>query len=306
MRQHGVIARDQLVSLGLGRGAIARRVATHRLHRVHRGVYAVGHSHLDARGRLMAAVLACGAGALASHRSGAWLWGFWGGASSRPDVTAAGRNRTGGADIVLHQPRSLHLDDRAVREGIPVTTVARTLLDLAEVVTLRQLERAFEDAERLRLLDLRAIEALRGRSTGRHGLRALDRVMGDLEPSSPDARSELEHAFVQLCRDAGLPLPAMNVSVAGFEVDALWPMERLVVELDGYAFHRSRTAFESDRARDAHLQLAGHRVIRLTYRRLVDDPDGVAGLLRSLLVGMTSPGGDTRRSGVPVIASQAE
>lgn len=277
------------MSLGVGRGSIARRMEAGRLHPLHRGVYAVGHARLSARGRLMAAVLACGDGALASHRSAGREWGFWRAASSRPDVTALRRSRAGIPGIVLHQTRALHPDDRVVRDGIPLTSVARTLFDMAEAVSLRRLRQAFEDAERLRLLDLRAVDAVRGRSTGRHGLWAVGLVLGDLGPSVPDTRSELERAFVQLCRDTGLPLPATNVSVAGFEADALWPQERLVVELDGYAFHRSRTAFENDRVRDAGLQLAGHRVVRVTHRRLLDDPDEVAGTIRSLLVPSSIP-----------------
>lgn len=282
-RQHGVIAWRQLVELGFGRGAIRHRLATGRLHRVHLGVYAVGHPHIAGHGRWMAAVLACGDGALLSHRSAAALWGFASAAGSRVHVAATGRSRRGQPGIALHQVRRLHPDDRAVRDAIPVTAVARTLLDLAEVVGPRQLQRAFEEAERLRLLDVRAISWLLERSPGRHGLRSLGALLSHHCGPLPETRSELERSFVNLCGDAGLPLPSVNVKVADLEVDAVWPDRRLVVELDGYAFHRTRAAFERDRARDAELQLAGYRVLRVTARRLVDEPTAVAETIRLLL-----------------------
>jgi hypothetical protein len=173
-RQHGVVAYRQLLELGFGRRAIQSRVARGRLHRVHLAVYAVGHSALSGDGRLLAAVLACGPGALLSH---------WSDAVGEPPAT----------------------------------------------------------------------------------------------------RSELERRFLELCREAGLPRPAVNVVAAGFEVDALWPTQRLVVELDGHAFHGNRAAFERDRVRDAELQLAGYRVLRLTHRRLKDESATVARTVAALL-----------------------
>jgi predicted transcriptional regulator of viral defense system len=282
-QQHGVIARRQLVELGLGRGAIRHRLAAGRLHRIHPGTYAVGHPHVTDRGRWMAAVLAFGDDALLSHRSAAAVWGFGSGAGSRIDVTALGRSRHGLPGVVLHQVRRLDPRDRAVRDRLPVTSVARTLLDLAEVVQARQLERSFEEAERLHLLDLAAILRLRDRSPGRRGLRALDALLSDHRTPPPETRSELEQRFVEFCREVGLPSPANNVSLAGFEVDAFWPGTRLVVELDGYAFHRTRGAFERDRARDTALQVAGYRILRVTSRRLVEEPVAVADAIRSLL-----------------------
>jgi hypothetical protein len=176
----------------------------------------------------------------------------------------------------------MHRNDVAVRDGIPVTSVARTLLDLSEVVDLRRLERAFEEAERLRLLDLRAIELTCERNPGRRGLRALRVLLGVLRPA-PHTRSELERRFLRFCRDTGLPPPAANVIVAGLEVDALWSERKLVVELDGYAVHHTRGAFERDRTRDATLQLAGYRVLRVTARRLAEEPRVLAETLRRLL-----------------------
>jgi very-short-patch-repair endonuclease len=245
-------------------------------------VYAVGHARLTVRGRWMAAVLACGDDALLSHRSAAALWGMAQAHARQIDVTSVGRSRAGPRGITLHRSRSVHDDDRTVSEGIRVTSIARTLLDLAEVVSPRKLERAIEEGERLRLLDLRALTRLCARSRGRHGVAPLRALLEKLEPP-PETRSELERLFIQLCRDSGLPRPAVNVSLAGYEVDAHWPGSRLVVELDGYAFHRTRAAFERDRARDARLQLAGYQVLRVTSRRLLGEPRELAAAIRSML-----------------------
>ncbi|MBA2256229.1 MAG: type IV toxin-antitoxin system AbiEi family antitoxin domain-containing protein [Thermoleophilaceae bacterium] len=282
-RQHGVIAHHQLERLGLGRGAVRRAVEAGRLHPVHKGVYAAGRAELTLRGRWMAAVLACGPGAILSHRDAAHLWGLRESRAATIDVTAVGRSRHKRRGLRVHRPRSLHPDDRTIRDGIPVTTLSRTLLDLAEVLNARQLERAVEDTERLRLFDLRAVDRLLARSHGRRGVRPLREMLAPHRLPALEARSELERRFVDLCRDACLPLPALNVSVEGHEVDAFWPSERLIVELDGFAFHRTRKAFEQDRVRDAALQLANYRVLRVTYRRLEAEPATVAETVRSLL-----------------------
>jgi Protein of unknown function (DUF559) len=231
----------------------------------------------------MAAVLAFGPDALLSHRNAAAHWQLRRIARAEVDVTVPTRTRRGQRGITLHQVRGLHPDDRAVLEGIPVTTVARTLLDLAEVVPRRDLERAFEEAERLRLLDVRAIESLWQRSRGRRGLLPLGALLAGQHEPQQVTRSELERRFLRLCRDADLPRPAINLFVAGLEVDAIWQEHRLVVELDGHAFHRTRAAFERDRIRDATLQLAGYRVVRVTQRRLESQPRAVAETMRALL-----------------------
>ena len=184
----------------------------------------------------------------------------------------------------VHSSRTLELEDAAVRDGIPVTTVERAILDLAELVDFRTLHRAFEEAERLRLVDMQALGRIYERNRGRHGLRPLRQLIAGSRLPEPAARSELERRFLDLCHEAGLPRPASNALAAGFEVDALWPAERLVVELDGHQFHRTRTAFESDRARDAALVVAGYAVVRITYRRLLAEPARIADELRRLLV----------------------
>lgn len=281
-RQHGVVAHRQLVGLGLGPKAIQYRLAKGRLHGLHPGVYAVGHRSLSRHGRWLAAVLACGSEALLSHHAAAALWGLGRREHARVDVTAPGRSRHGMPGIALHRVRRLHPDDRARREKVPVTSVPRTLLDLAEVLRSRELARAFEEAERLRLLDLRAIDALVQRSRGRRGLRPLRHLLADLAPAPP-VRSELERRFLELRHKHDLPAPAVNALVAGYEVDMVWRHERLVVELDGHAFHHTRAAFERDRRRDAALALAGYRVVRFTWLRIAREPAAVADVVKRLL-----------------------
>jgi len=184
----------------------------------------------------MAAALAYGQGALVSHRSAAALWGLLPPADGRVDVTVdKGARRTGRAGVRLHRAR-LHPDDRSLRDAIPLTSPARTLLDLADVARPSTVRRAFEGAERLRIFDLRALKALLRRSRGRRGLRVLGELLAEGSDSPPTVRSQLERDFRDLIRSAGLPMPIANAVVAGIEVDALWPGQRLVVELDGYDY----------------------------------------------------------------------
>jgi hypothetical protein len=184
--------------------------------------------------------------------------------------------------IRLHRCRLRHEEEIAVRGGIPVSSVARTLLDLAEAVSPPSLERAWEEADRLRLLRLGEVTEVCKRARGRRGLRPIGRLITEaLAP--PATRSPLEGRVVSLCREYGLPAPMTNVEVLGREVDAYWPGIRLVVEADSYEFHRHRAAFERDRARDASMQAAGYRVVRLTHRRLERERAVVAAQLRSLL-----------------------
>lgn len=163
-----------------------------------------------------------------------------------------------------------------------MTTVARTLFDLAEVLDEQRLERAFEEADRLRLLEMKALEGVCERSPGRRALRPVRRLIAAaVEPAR--SGSSLEERFGRFCRQHRIPSPVTNVEILGFEVDALWPRERLIVEMDGFAFHRHRAAFERDRARDAAMQAAGYRVIRITHRRLESEPASIASEVRRLL-----------------------
>jgi very-short-patch-repair endonuclease len=231
----------------------------------------------------MAAVLAFGDGAVLSHRHAAALWGLAGPVDTAIDVTVDGRNgRSRRKGLTPHRSR-LHPEDRNSRYGIPVTSVARTLLDLAEAVSPTQLQRAYEAAERLELLDMRGLDAVLERGSGRRGV-GLVRALADYDPTAAArARSELERRFLDLVRAAELPTPLVNTYVEGLEVDAHWPAARLVVELDSYEFHRGRLAFERDRAKIARLRLAGYEVLPLTDRLLRQERDWVVQSLRTLL-----------------------
>ena len=260
-RQHRVVMRPQILAEGLSDRAIARRVARGWLHRQHDGVYSVGTAELDRRGRWMAAVLACGAGAVLSHRDAAALWGILPSNRFAIEVTAPTTRRRAGIEVTR---RRLPPDETTTLDGIPVTTVARTLLDLAAVETPARLERALSEAERRRLADHTPLTELFERHPRAKGLATLR----SLTPDETVTRSELERRFLTFCRRHGIEKPTMNATVAGLEVDAHWPDAGLVVELDGFAFHSTRRAFDEDRARDRLLTMAAVRVVRVTDRHL--------------------------------------
>jgi very-short-patch-repair endonuclease len=171
---------------------------------------------------------------------------------------------------------------RTTRARIPVTAPSRTLIDLATALSPGRLAHAIERADHHQLLDTPELTRLCEASSGRKGTGRLSSLLAHHRPL-PETRSELERRFLRLCRGAGLPQPAVNVPVGGIEVDCLWRGTRVVVELDGYAFHSDRAAFERDRERDARLQLAGYRVLRVTHRRLVEEPDAVITEVAALL-----------------------
>lgn len=280
-RQHGVVGRGQLRGLGYSDGATDRAIAAGRLHRVHRGVYAVGHVSLSPHGRCHAAILACGPEALLSHTSAAWLWGLLPTLASPVEVGLPWRGR-GRRDIRVHHLPALREADHGRSEGLPATAVPRTLLDLASTLPRRGLEKALDRAERLGIFDLGAIDHLLTRAGKHPGIGNLRHALGPhREPAF--TQSGLERRFLQLVRKAGLPMPAANVFVAGFQLDMYWEQERFAVELDGYEFHRSRTSFESDRRRQEELKLAGIEMVRFTARRVVDEPRAVVGRLSLLL-----------------------
>lgn len=285
-RQHGILSREQLIAGGLSLRTIARWLEGGRLQRLHRGVYLASQGGLGPRGEWMAAVLACGDGALLSHRSAAALWALIKRSRRHPiEVTApAGRGRPG---IAVHEG-GIYKDDRAAVVRIPATSVARTLFDLAEVIDERQLGRAFEEADRLGRLDLKAVEDVCARGHGRRALRPVRTLVEDAH-APVVAKSALEERFALFCRERDIVPGETNVEILGHEVDAFWPCERVIVELDGYAFHRHRVAFEEDRSKDAKRQVAGYRAIRITDRRLEREPDTVEAEIRALL-GLPPPG----------------
>jgi very-short-patch-repair endonuclease len=260
-RQRGVITLDQLLAAGLSPDAIKRRVAAGRLHRIHRGVYAVGHRRLTREGIWLAAVLAAGPGAALSHQSAGQhsrLLPLT--ANPRPvHVTvpgAGGRRRREG--IVIHRSTTITQADIHLRDRIPTTKPARTLSDLRPALPRDQWEDAVDRARFLHL------------------------PIGDIDRTAP-TKSRLERAMLRLCRRHRLPLPEVNVWVGAYEVDFLWRSNRLIVETDGWETHRDRASFEADRARDAELKLLGYEVVRFTYRQVLEQPERVARTLRALL-----------------------
>jgi very-short-patch-repair endonuclease len=286
-RQWGVVSRGQLLDAGAARTTIGDRVRSGRLLPLHPGVYAVGHARLRREGHWLAAVLAVGRGAVLSHRDAAGLHDLRPANHVLVDVTttAQPRNVPG---IRLHRTRSLDARDTTTVHGIPVTTVARTLVDLAAQVPPDHLAAAIKAAERRRVFDLRAVEAATARTRGRRGRghRALKEAIAERAALQGTVTlSFLEDAFLRLVRTNGLPLPVTNVLVEGFQVDAVWRTHRIAVELDGWRDHHTRQAFERDRERDAALTAAGWRVVRFTYRQVTQRPDAVIGTLRRLGVG---------------------
>jgi very-short-patch-repair endonuclease len=277
-RQHGVVAWFQLRDAGISRGLVDFRLVERRLHIVHRGVYAVGHRVLSREGRWTAAVLALGADAVLSHRSAAEHWGMLEPSLSRVvHVTVPGRGaRKPRAGIAVHRASAV---ERTVHDGIPITTWPTTLLDLAASTDQRLLDRAVEGAERARLIDTADIERLLDDS--RRGVRALRASLARYDDAP--TRSELEQRFLALCADYSVPRPLINQWLEGYEVDFLWPAERLIVETDGLATHATRAALARDHARDAALALAGYRTQRFTWRQVVDTPADVARLVLRLL-----------------------
>jgi predicted transcriptional regulator of viral defense system len=280
-RQHGVVATRQLSALGLARGGVAARARAGRLHRVHRGVYAVGHTVLTVNGRRMAAVLAAGPGAVLSHASAAALWDIRPTSATRIDVSvrsAGGRAKRPG--LRIHRTPTLQTDEITAHQGIRVTSPARTLLDLASSLPRRALERALDEAEIRDLYDRRTLEAVALAHAGERGARALAEALAqDGDPVLTD--SELEEIMLGLCDEQQLERPTPRAWVAGLRVDFLFAASRLVVETDGYRYHRTRRAFERDRERDAILARAGYRTLRFTHRQLTREPALVAETIRS-------------------------
>jgi very-short-patch-repair endonuclease len=233
----------------------------------------------------MAAVLACGPGAVLSHRAAAAVHDLRASTTGPIDVTSTRRHSLRG--IRCHYAHSLAPADTTTVDGIPVTTVARLCLDLAETLGPQQLRSTLEAAQRRDLLNFIALDALIARSRGRHGIKPLTEALGQLRDEAPWTQSELERRFLELIRAAGLPEPQCNVSVDGIVVDFYWPQQRLVVEVDGFRFHKTRRAFEEDRRRDARHAVAGRRVIRPTHERIVHRPQA---LLSDLVRLLSAPG----------------
>jgi hypothetical protein len=268
-RQHGVVSTQQLARLGYTRSSAAKAARVGRLDRLHKGVYAVGHTKLTWHSRCMAAVLACRP-SVASHTSAGWLWGVLRYRPETPHLTAP-TSRHPRPGFVVHRAL-LAKADIAVAEGVPVTAVPRTLLDLAAMLAESRLQGVLERAEELAILDLGPIEKLLARAGHHPGATTLRRALAIYSPEPAFTRSGLEKRFLALAREAGLPLPAMNYVAEGFELDAYWERERFVVELDVFETHGTHAAFERDRERQDDLLLAGIEMIRVTGPRLKREP----------------------------------
>ena len=282
-RQAGVVARRQLLALGLSKAEIDRRVADGLLHVVHRGVYAVGHRVLGVAGRRWAAVLACGDGSVISHWSAGAAWDIRHSNSERIDVSVGRTGRVRRPGIRLHCRRSLTSADVTRFDGLPITTPARTVLDLA-ASGLRgfKLEQVVDQAEQ-KHLDFSDLDDLMRRCAGQPGTAALREVLRRFEPGSIDTKSRLEEMCVELCDAHGIPRPSINVVVAGRVRDLFWPHAPLVLEADSYRWHRGPSRLSADRLRDAELTVAGIPFVRFTYEQVAEQPAYVARTALALL-----------------------
>jgi len=280
-RQHGVVSRAQLLALGLSRAGIERRVAAGWLHRVHRGIYAVGHAGLTPRGRWMAAVLAGGDGAVLSHRSAGALWEISFDAHE-PEITASLHRRPG---LVVHKGM-IRRGETVTVDGIRVTKVGRTLLDLAEVLTLDQLVKAIDNATNSRRLGRTTMPSVIKQARGRRGLKPLKQALLITRPQDVLTRSELERRALRLIKNAGLEPPEVNARLHGYEVDLLWRAHRLAVELDSREHHGTDTALDRDTRKAGNLRKHGYTTLHFTWRQVVNDPDWVTSVL--------TPGGEFR------------
>jgi very-short-patch-repair endonuclease len=270
--QLGVVTRAQLRERGIAAAAINRRVRANRLQPLHRGVYQVGKL-VAPYARELAAVLACGPHAVLSFRSAGPLWQLLPdpGGPSIDVITHGDRGRR--PNIRVHRV-VLAVDDVTRQHGVPITSVSRTLVDLAAVLGRRELERAMAQAERLNLLDRQKLLALTDARAGRPGAPVL-RSLLEQEARPALTRSEAEERFLALVRKAQLPAPETNVQLGDYEVDFLWRSQRIVVEVDGFAFHSSQRRFESDRRRDARLAAGGMSVLRVTWRQVEQEPEAM-------------------------------
>lgn len=265
-RQHRVISREQLAELGLGRGAIAHRIERGLLHPLHRGVYLWGAPASSLLGRAQAAVLACGVDAVMSHDAAGALWGIRPPPAGLLDVTIACR-RVRIEGLRTHEAGAVVAAEVRAIEGVPVTSPARTLLDVAPRIAARDLAAAVELAQVKRLVTKRQLQAVIARFPRRAGVSALRALAAE----RAFTRSEAERRLLTLLRAARLPRPELNATAEGWEVDVLWPRHRVVLEFDSYAFHATRAAFERDRRRTAALTRGRYIVLRTTWPELTGE-----------------------------------
>lgn len=283
-RQHGVVTVAQLRSAGFGRDAIRRRCRTGWLRRLHRGVYLVGHAVAPELAVTMAACFACGPGSVVSHHSAARLWGLpiLSGRPECVDISVVRRDPGNRPGIHIHRVRALRASEVRRVDGIPATAPGRTLVDLAACAPFDEVEVAFIDARSRGLLHERDLTLALQHSVGRPGAPQFRRLV-EMARDSGLTRSEAERKLLALVRAAALPIPKVNVRVGRLEVDFLWPDQKVVVEVDGFAFHAGWKAFERDRERDAGLTARGYVVLRVTWRQLVARREAVTARIAGTL-----------------------
>ncbi len=282
-RQHGVVSRAQLLEAGLSRRAVQHRVARGRLHPLGAGVHAVGRAEVPALAMEQAALLSVGVDGVLSHTTAAARRRIITARDGPMHVTVprdGPRSRDG---VVVHRVRRLEPQDVGIVDGLPVTSAARTLLDLAGLLPPRDLRWAVEEARVRRLVSDADLQDVLDRHPRRRGAARLAGLVDAMNTGPLRTRSEAERRLIDLLAAARLPAPATNVRVCGFEVDAYWPTARLVAEVDGFAFHRTRAAFERDRRRDARLQAEGVRVLRLTWRMITDEQPATTAVIAAAL-----------------------
>lgn len=282
-RQHGVVSREQILALGVGSTWIHRAGVAGHIHRLHLGVYAVGHRKLTQLGRWMAAVLAAGEDSLLSHRPAGLHWGLIDRAPPMLEVVLAGPRTRYRPGIVIHRTRRMPDDHRAMRDGIPVTSPHRTLVDLAAVLPPRRLRFAVEAADRDGLLAVPDLVATCDEMSGKRGVRLLKGIALEARGPVERTKSPPERLFLREFLRHGLPEPEVNVRVEGYEVDFLWRGANLIVEVDTYTFHRSWAQRQRDIERDADLKVKGYDVLRYPPARMRAEPGVVVAQIVALL-----------------------
>ena len=300
--QHGIVSREQLIRSGMANGTINERISSGHLIRICRGVYGLGHDVVGQRGKWLAATLAGGPSTFLFGRTAAALWGIVS-PSGRVEVVRK-RSRYNESDptifapfgrrtkLTIHRSRCLPESDLTVYQGIPTTTVARTLLDLAAFLSQKQLEYALAAAGRAGLIRVSEIKKMLERGRGWKGIGKLRKAFNEWNPEAEETKSNLEIDFLGLCRDHDLPMPAVNVLVEGHLVDCFWTEAKLVLEVDSYKYHSDQVSFDGDRDRDFDLTAVGYQVVRVSDRHLSRNPEAVAKRLRRILnrSGVSLPG----------------
>jgi hypothetical protein len=285
-RQHGVVARRQVEGLDLSEKTVDRWIRNGRLHRIHPGVYALGHDAITVRGRWMAAVLASGDGAALSHRSATALWGIWGSGAGEIHVTVPRKTRSS-ATIRRHYA-VLPPDEIGIKDGIPVTSAARAVLDLAADRGEASAESALREMEYLGIYGPLSLPSLLERHPRHRGKEIVERCLTRLaDDPGGRIRSTLEETFLPFLDAQKIPRPRLNPWLSldndRFQVDCLWENSKLIGELDGFRSHGTKRAFRKDRRRDRRLSASGYRVVRITEDQLRHEPSAVAADLLALI-----------------------